>query len=278
MSSAILRQALLAALLLAVLGAVRGLAAAGGAAGGDRPEGMVAIPSGSFAPLYSTAAREPGSAPPRVPVAGFLLDIYPVTNRQFLAFVRTHPRWKRSEAARIFVESDYLAQWAGDDTLSDAAPADSPVTRVSWFAAKAYCAAQGKQLPTTAQWEYAATASATAPDGDQDPAFLRTILEWYSRPNPDRLPAVGSGPRNVWGVHDLHGLVWEWTLDFNTALVTGESRGDSAMERELFCGAGTIGASNFRDYAAFMRYGYRSSLSAPYTVANLGFRCAASHS
>ncbi len=278
MISAILRKALLGALLLGVLGGARGLSAAGEAAGGDLPEGMVAIPPGSFTPLYATGKREPGSAPPSVPVEGFFLDVYPVTNRQFLEFVRTHPRWKRSQAARIFVESEYLAHWAGDEALGDAASADSPVTRVSWFAARAYCAAQGRQLPTTAQWEYAAAASATDPDGDKDPAFLPMILEWYSWPNPDRLPAVGSGPRNLWGVHDLHGLVWEWTLDFNTALVTGESRGDTAIERDLFCGAGTIGASNFRDYAAFMRYGYRSSLNAPYTVANLGFRCAASHS
>ena len=50
-------------------------------------------------------------------------------------------------------------------------------------------------------------------------------------------PTVGSGTPNYWGVHDLHGVIWEWVADFQTMLVTGESRGDSDVERNLFCGA-----------------------------------------
>ena len=40
----------------------------------------------------------------------------------------------------------------------------------------------------------------------------------------------------------------------------------------LYCGSGAVGASDFENYAAFMRYAFRSSLEARYTVANLGFR------
>jgi sulfatase modifying factor 1 len=47
--------------------------------------------------------------------------------------------------------------------------------------------------------------------------------------------------------------------------------------RNLFCGSGALGASSFDDYAAFMRYAFRSSLKAHYTVPNLGFRCAQDH-
>jgi formylglycine-generating enzyme required for sulfatase activity len=90
----------------------------------------------------------------------------------------------------------------------------------------------------------------------------------------DALPPVRSTFRNVFGIWDMHGLVWEWVSDFNTALVTGESRADSGLDRQLFCGSGSSGASDFSDYAAFMRYAYRSSLRGNYTVANLGFRCA----
>ena len=90
------------------------------------------------------------------------------------------------------------------------------------------------------------------------------------------LPEVGSGEPNYWGVQDLHGLIWEWVADFNTALVTGESRGDTGLERSLFCGAGSLGAPERDNYPAFMRFGFRGSLKANYTVHNLGFRCAKS--
>jgi formylglycine-generating enzyme required for sulfatase activity len=86
------------------------------------------------------------------------------------------------------------------------------------------------------------------------------------------LPAVGLGARNVYGVADLHGLVWEWTLDFNSSLVTGESRADASLDRSRYCGSGAAGASDFQDYAAFMRYAFRSSLEARYSVGDLGFR------
>jgi formylglycine-generating enzyme required for sulfatase activity len=56
--------------------------------------------------------------------------------------------------------------------------------------------------------------------------------------------------------------------------VTGESRADGGLERNLFCGSGSVSAKDREDYAAFMRLGFRSSLGASYTVPNLGFRCA----
>jgi formylglycine-generating enzyme required for sulfatase activity len=79
---------------------------------------------------------------------------------------------------------------------------------------------------------------------------------------------------NAYGVCGLHGLVWEWVDDFNTAMVTGESRADGGLDRDLFCGAGAAGARDTGDYAAFMRQALRSSLNANNTTSSLGFRCA----
>jgi formylglycine-generating enzyme required for sulfatase activity len=148
------------------------------------------------------------------------------------------------------------------------------VTFVSWFAAKAYAQWKNKRLPAVAEWEYAASAGPTRPDGENDAAFKRQVLEWYSAPTPAQLPPVGSGRSNFWGVHDLHGLVWEWVADFNTAMVTGDARGDTGLERDLFCGSGSQGVKDTGNFPAFMRYGFRSSLKADYCVHNLGFRCA----
>ena len=81
---------------------------------------------------------------------------------------------------------------------------------------------------------------------------------------------------NDYGVYDLHGLIWEWVEDFNSGLVTGESRADSSLDQAAFCGSGGLNAANFEDYAAFMRFGLRSSLNGSFSLANLGFRCARS--
>ena len=239
------------------------------AAAGTNVEGMVRVPAGDWLPLFAKSEETQR-------VEEFLLDELPVTNAEFLEFVRANPRWMRSRAPKIFADAHYLGHWAGDLELGDPSRVlpDGPVTYVSWFAARAYAEWRGKRLPTLGEWELAAAASETMAQGKDDPEHYRRILEWYGRPTHFPLPAVTTGPRNFFGVRGLHALVWEWVEDFNTALVTGESRADAGLERDLFCGAGAAGASDFRDYAAFMRYAFRSSLSATYAVPNLGFRCA----
>jgi len=232
------------------------------------PPGMVRIPGGTYEPLYKNEGERK--------VEAFFLDESPVTNAEYLEFVRANPKWRRSQALKLFTDAHYLEQWQGDLELGDASNviADGPVTNVSWFAAKAYARWKGKRLPTLAEWEMAAAASATRARGKDDPEHYKRILEWYAKPTRLPLPAVTSAARDFHGVRGLHGLVWEWVDDFNTALVTGESRADAGLDRNLFCGSGAVGASDFRDYAAFMRYAFRSSLDAKYAVPNLGFRCA----
>ncbi len=237
------------------------------------PVGMVAIAAGVYTPLYTD-----GKETSHVAVEAFSLDVYAVTNAQYLAFVQANPQWRRSQVPRVFADQAYLRHWSGDAPPVDTSVTwwQSPATHVSWFAARAYCTWQQKRLPTTAEWEYAAQASTTAPDGRQDAVYLAHLLEWYTQPAPPLPPSIGSGDQNYWGVHDMHGVIWEWVDDFQTALVTGESRGDSDFERNLFCGAGMTGTSGQErvNYPAFMRYAYRSSLGGSYTVHNLGLRCA----
>jgi len=229
----------------------------------------VVIPAGSYVPLQRSVKDLAA-----VPVAAFRLDVTPVTNAQFLAFVRANPKWQRSRVSPLFADASYLELWAGDLEPGPRAPADAPVVRVSWFAARAYAAWAGKRLPTTAEWELAASAGYTRADGKNDEQLNRDLYAWLARPVPAVLPAVTTARPDFHGVRGLHGLVWEWVSDFNTALVTGESRADSGLERDLFCGAGSVGAKDTTDYAAFMRQALRSSLRANNTTSSLGFRCA----
>ncbi|HWQ93695.1 MAG TPA: formylglycine-generating enzyme family protein, partial [Clostridia bacterium] len=125
---------------------------------GEAPTGMAQIGEGVFRPFYLT----PGD-PKEVPVKAFYLDVLPVTNQDFLAFVRANPQWQRSHAKRIFIDESYLKNWAGDLELGTNVSPNAPVTFISWFAAKAYAKWKGKRLPTVAEWEYAAAASSTRP-------------------------------------------------------------------------------------------------------------------
>jgi len=238
-------------------------------AAAEMPPGMVCVSNGVFHPLFRSQTDLKES-----PVKNFCLDVEPVTNEQFLNFVRANPRWQRSQVKRLFADDNYLKHWAGDVEPGTNALPNQPVVFVSWFAAKAYAQWAGKRLPTLAEWEVAAAASPAHSDGAKDAAFQRDIFRWYATPTPSALPSVGQGPANYWGVRDLHGLVWEWVSDFNSTTVSGDSRGDSGLDRQRFCGAGAVGARDVGDYPAFMRYAFRSSLKADYCVHNLGFRCA----
>ena len=258
--------------------ALRALAAAGaflffvalvGFAQPPAAPASVVIPAGVYTPLQRTA-RDLAA----VPVAAFRLAVAPVTNAEFLAFVRDNPKWQRSRVAPLFADASYLEHWAGDLELGPRAPADAPVVHVSWFAARAYAAWVGGRLPTTAEWELAASAGFTRADGRNDEELQRALYAWLARPVPAVLPSVATARVDFHGVRGLHGLVWEWVDDFNTALVTGESRADSGLERDLFCGSGAVGAKETTDYAAFMRFALRSSLRARNTTSSLGFRCA----
>ncbi len=227
---------------------------------------MARVEAGVFKPLFRNE--------PEQPVAAFLLDETPVTNAEFLEFVAGEPRWRRSNASPLFVDERYLAHWEADLNPGSNAPADHPVTHVSWFAARAYARWRDARLPTLAEWEWAAGASDVAADGRGDTNFLPRILAWYARPAGGGTRPIRSVYRNIWGVWDLHGLIWEWVEDFNSALITGESRADSALERPQFCGSGAAGSADVENYAAFMRYAFRSSLKARSTASSLGFRCA----
>jgi formylglycine-generating enzyme required for sulfatase activity len=228
---------------------------------------MVLVGPARFTPGVGRPGAVAGSA--AVDVKRFWLDVDLVTRAEFAAFVKARPAWSRERAPALFVDERYL----GD--ASSTVDARAPVTLVSWFAARAYCASLGKRLPTTDEWELAASSSSTKKDARGDPAFVAMILAWYGRPGSSPLPAVGTSMANAWGVRDLHGVVWEWVDDFGSALVTADARGnDDDDAAAVFCGGAGTSALDPADYASFMRLAFRSSLEARFALPLLGFRCA----
>ncbi len=207
--------------------------------------GMAVIPGGVHETLYGDAKSS------KVQVASFALDREPVTRGDYAAFVK-------------------VASSTGHSLKS-------PMTGVSWFAATAYCKAQGKRLPTSDEWEYAARASETKADATRDHRFRERLLRMYAARAANARKPVGAGFRNVYGVRDMHELVWEWTSDFKSAPTRANSHEHSAAnhKHDMSCASAAIGAADPSNYPGFMRYAVRASLSRGLTMSTLGFRCAA---
>ena len=238
-------------------------AASAGAATASRAP----VPAGTFETILPPAPGVQSAT-----VQAFAMDVVPVTNGDFARFVASHPQWRRDRVARVFADAGYLRHWAGD-----AAPAPGtarqPVTRVSWFAANAYCEAQGARLPTWYEWERVSAADPSRADARSDPAWRQQILDWYARPAGDTLPDVGRGPPNYFGVRDIHGLVWEWVQDLGSMMVSGDNREQGDPDLKKFCGSGALSLEQKDNYAMLMRVATLSSMQASYTSTSMGFRC-----
>ena len=113
------------------------------------------LPSGSYIPFFSPKRSKDQKSNDEIkkPVAvqSFWMDIYPVTNGDFLKFVKQRPDWRRSKVSRIFADESYLKHWRSDLSRRSTADLSRPVTHISWFAAGAYCGSLGRELPTTGQ-------------------------------------------------------------------------------------------------------------------------------
>lgn len=222
--------------------------------------GMVAIAGGSFRPLFAVFGHS------IVRVAPFALDTVPVSEAEFLAFVQRSPAWGKGHVSARFADENYLRGVNGSKLKA--------IARVSWFAAEAYCRAGGARLPTTNEWEFAASASETARDAARETSFRQRALELAMQSHRSR-HLIASGLRNVWGVRDLHGVIDEWTQDFKAATGAAHAHGSQPENARMNCATGAVQSGDAGDYAAFLRYGFRSATQPNTTSGQVGFRCAA---
>jgi formylglycine-generating enzyme required for sulfatase activity len=77
---------------------------------------MVAVPGGEWRSVLPTGTREP-----LVRVAPFRLDRVPVTNADFLTFVRANPQWQRGQVPAALADEGYLRHWQSAQALGSAA-------------------------------------------------------------------------------------------------------------------------------------------------------------
>jgi formylglycine-generating enzyme len=231
--------------------------------GSPPDEGMVWIRGGTF--LMGSNAHYPEERPVHaVSVEGFWMDKYVITNEQFSQFVRDtgyvtsaerppesekYPGAKpellrpasvvfRKPSRRVDLGNHYNwwsyiegADWRHPEGPQSSLErrANHPVVHLAYEDAEAYARWSGKELPTEAEWEFAARGGLEGavyawgdeftPGGKQMANTWQGEFPWNNllMDGHEGTAPVGQFPPNGYGLFDMIGNVWEWTTDWYTA-------------------------------------------------------------
>ena len=224
------------------------------------PDDMVWIPGGTF--RMGSDKDYPEERPVhRVTVDGFWMDCYPVTNARFARFVEATGYQTCAETVpdaddypgalpeMLFAGSLVFVQPAGPVDLSNlrnwwhyvrgadwrhpdgpessvSALQEHPVVHVTFADAEAFARWENKELPSEAEWEFAARGGLDGAPFAWGSEFLpgdRHLANTWQGQFPwehrckdgfERTSPVGSFPPNGYGLYDVIGNVWEWTTDW----------------------------------------------------------------
>jgi sulfatase modifying factor 1 len=284
------------------------------------PIGMEQVPGGAFA--MGSGDFYPEEAPVRpVEVEGFWIDARPVTVGEFRRFV-TQTGYvtvaERPLDPALFPDADPVRLVPGSLVFRPArGPVDlsdfrnwwsyvpgarwdrpegpqsdtytrgrHPVTQVAYEDAEAYAAWAGKQLPTEAEWEYAARGGLDgktfawgdelAPGGRMlanswqgEFPWQNLMLDGFAATSP-----VDAFPPNGYGLYDMTGNVWEWTQDTFTASHNEKPccapPPDERIPRRIIKGGSHLCAPN---YCLRFRPAARQGEAIDTSTSHIGFRC-----
>jgi formylglycine-generating enzyme required for sulfatase activity len=241
----------------------------------SRHADMVWIPGGTFR-MGSDRHYAEEAPVHRVTVDGFWIDRTPVTNRQFREFVRATEHVTFAEitpnpedypgalpnmlraGSLVFNPPKHrvdLGDWSQWWTFkfganwrrpygprsSLAGLNDHPVVHVAYCDALAYAKWAGKDLPTEAEWEFAARGGLDGAEfawGDEFAPGGKPMANTWQGAFPhenlkldgyERTSPVTAFPPNGYGVYDMMGNVWEWTTDWYSRGYEGDAEKDCCI-------------------------------------------------
>ncbi|MCL2720585.1 MAG: formylglycine-generating enzyme family protein [Treponema sp.] len=187
---------------------------------------MILINGGTFimgSPEFEAGRVSDEGPQHQVSLNSLYMSIYPVTQKEYQDIIGINPSIQKGE--------------------------NFPVTNVNWFNAIYYCNKlsekdglipvyflnenmfkidvkwdkdnNGYRLPTEAEWEYACRAGTSTPfytgnSISSDEANFNGSIQNNKNETGifrEKITSVGSFPSNAWGLHDMHGNVWEWCWD-----------------------------------------------------------------
>ncbi len=271
---------------------------------------LLAIPGGAFvagsAPGLGSDNEHPSHM---VTVAPFALDEYEVTVgrfRRFLASYSGAPPEDGAGAHPLIPGSGWQSDW--NDQLprsadgfnvaiqscggpwtavakNEGANEARPISCISWYEAFAFCAWEGKRLPTEAEWEYAAAGGdeqRTYPWGNQEPTIDLAVFGCLFDGDPlcddADLPVAGSLAMGAgrWGHRDLAGSLWEWVLDAYAPYARGPCDNCALLTEPVDGGRAFRGGDFISTDPSFLAVTTRLGIIAALPDSRRGLRCARS--
>jgi formylglycine-generating enzyme required for sulfatase activity len=202
---------------------------------------LLQIPAGSFLMGSSPSELERFDAEGpqhKVELETFYMSQTPITQAQWREVAGWQPRdgerWGPDldpEPSFFQTRSNPKARGWSEGRFSllerEASSDQRPVDNVSWLEAMEFCSRLSQRtgrhytLPSEAQWEYACRAGSTTPFAfgatlTSELANYDATTTYADGPKGEyrqQATPVGMFPANAWGLHDMHGNVWEWCLD-----------------------------------------------------------------
>ena len=214
-----------------------------------------------------------------VTLGAFQIETSEVTTARYATFLKQAGgigHWAPSMAIAVGATTQDFAPVAGTASFA--------MHDVTWFDARAFCLWMGGDLPTEAQWEYAAKRTDVTriyPWGTTSPTCA--LANFFNGDvacafGPDDAGALSDGD-TADGVHDMAGNVAEWTFDAYDAYPSDPQTDPAGPDAAVFgAGSGTVlrvvRGGGYRDIALSLRTTNRYGADAALRSKGVGFRCA----
>jgi formylglycine-generating enzyme required for sulfatase activity len=214
----------------------------------------------------------------------FYLGVYEVTQKQFKEVMGYNPSYFSKDGKKGDSGTYYAEPAGGAEKVKGVDTDDFPVENVSYEEAVKFCeklngleknrrSGWAYTLPTEAQWEYACRGGATSYKkyhfGDTITTKLANVgFHAKEEGSHDHTVKVGQYGANAFGLHDMHGNVWEWCRDWYDKDYQGADSAFQGSDR-------MIRGGGWREFGRDCRAAYRYGLSPSFRYWDLGFRVAA---
>jgi sulfatase modifying factor 1 len=215
-----------------------------------------------------------------VTVKDFFIGKYEVTNEEFAAFLNAKGNQIEGGIAWFQPSIYSMIEKAGQRFQAKQGFEKHPVTFVSWYGAVAYCewlseyTGKRYQLPSEAQWEYAARGGIKSKGFKFSGGDHLKEVGFYNENSTDIVFKVGGKKANELGVFDMSGNASEWCRDtwhssYNGAPPNGSCWQEGVDENRRVTRGGSWYAKE-----NFCRVSSRGRLDKSFRINNLGFRVA----